>query len=67
MVQLTKRPAVCIGTDENHTSSELGEQAADAFEPVTSDIGRNSPFEGTYVPTRHYLSDHRVHSVMVEI
>ena len=62
-----ERPSVCIGTDGNHTPSNLWERAANAFESVTADIAHDAPFAGTYVPTRHYAIDQRVRSVMVEI
>lgn len=34
--------------------------------PLT-DIGKNTPFGGTYVPLDHYRTDPRVYSVMIEL
>jgi N-formylglutamate amidohydrolase len=65
--QTAVRPSVCIGTDAHHTPTELAQQTIDAFRSVTDDIAHDSPFAGTYVPTRHYMIDQRVRSIMVEI
>lgn len=59
------RPEVCIGTDALHTPALLAEAAAVAF--AGGDVGNDEPFAGTYVPTRHYRTDDRVRSVMIEI
>jgi N-formylglutamate amidohydrolase len=59
------RPAVCIGTDDLHTPSSLAAAARSAFADV--EVCENTPFAGTYVPLRHYGTDLRVSSVMIEI
>lgn len=61
-----RRPAVCLGIDEDHTPAYLRRAAESAFAAV-GELGTNEPFSGTYVPLRHYRRDGRVHSVMVEI
>ena len=61
------RPGVCIGTDPAHTPGALAARAAECFGGVTGGTGIDTPFAGTYVPTRHYQADPRVHSVMIEI
>lgn len=60
------RPAVCVGTDEVHTSEALLDVVLGALEGIGS-IALNQPFRGTYVPLRHYGRERRVQSVMVEI
>jgi N-formylglutamate amidohydrolase len=65
--QSAERPSICIGTDDHHTPASLRSLATMAFESVTADVAFNTPFAGTYVPTRHYTVDQRVRSVMVEI
>jgi N-formylglutamate amidohydrolase len=60
------RPPVCLGTDPLHTPPDLLAAARRAFARVGV-VGVDSPFRGTYVPLRHYGTDRRVHSVMVEL
>lgn len=60
------RPAVCIGTDDFHTPSALVDAAVASFSNL-GEVGLDSPFSGTYVPLRHYHSDSRVSSLMVEV
>ncbi len=60
-----RRPAVCIGTDSRHTPSWLLTLARAAF--ADFDVTIDEPFRGTYVPLRHYETDDRVASVMVEV
>lgn len=59
------RPEICIGTDPRHTSPELVEAVAEAFDGAGS-IALDTPFSGSYVPLRHYLRDDRVNTVMLE-
>jgi len=61
-----QRPAVCLGVDSRHTPSWLLEAARATLAPLAG-IAVNEPFAGTYVPLRHFGSDLRVASVMVEI
>lgn len=60
-----KRPAMCIGTDEFHTSKELEDAARESFAPI-GDVYLNEPYAGTYVPLKYYGVDNRVQSVMME-
>lgn len=59
-----ERPEICLGFDDVHTPDWLRTAAFEAFGewPVEA----NGPFRGTYVPLRHYGSDRRVSSVMLE-
>lgn len=60
------RPAICIGTDAQHTPSWLIEASQRSFSRF-GDVGIDSPFRGTYVPLQHYGREPRVRSVMIEI
>ncbi|MEP7115672.1 MAG: N-formylglutamate amidohydrolase [Ilumatobacteraceae bacterium] len=61
------RPGVCIGTDPFHTPSNVVDAVRAAFSEIGASLLLNTPFQGTYVPTRHFHIDKRVRSVMVEI
>ncbi|MGA7689343.1 MAG: N-formylglutamate amidohydrolase [Jiangellales bacterium] len=62
-----RRPAVCLGVDDQHTPDWLLAAATNAFAAI-GDVAVNEPFAGTYVPMRHYeAGDTRVASVMVEL
>lgn len=61
-----ERPAVCLGVDVFHTSTELEASASKSFESLGS-IAINTPFAGTYVPLKFYQTDVRVESIMLEI
>lgn len=61
-----RRLTVCLGVDALHTPPWLQVAALGAFEPL-GDVAVNEPFTGTYVPLRHYESDLRVSSVMIEM
>lgn len=58
------RPPICLGTDPDHTPSHLIHAAEAAFEGTASNAA--GPFDGTYVPLRHYRADLRVQSLMLE-
>lgn len=60
------RPAICLGTDARHTPPWLVELAHDAF-AACGDVAENTPFEGCYIPLRHYGVDDRVSGIMVEL
>lgn len=60
------RPAICLGTDPNHTPESL----VTRLETITAGFGwrcaRNTPFAGTIVPLQLW-GDERVSSVMLEV
>jgi len=64
-----ERPALCIGTDTVHTPEWLIAAVRGAFAslPEVDQIAENTPYAGSYVPLRHYGSDTRVSSVMIEL
>ena len=60
------RPPICLGVDEVHTPDWLLDAARAALSAV-GEYRVNEPFQGTYVPLRHYRHDPRVASIMIEI
>ena len=60
------RPELCIGTDPAHTPRTLIALVDDAATSLGIGTVRDTPFAGTFVPTR-FLGDARVTSVMLEI
>ena len=60
------RPDICLGEDRTHTPGWLMAAARSALSGF-GDVRVNEPFGGTYVPLRHYETDHRVSSLMIEI
>jgi N-formylglutamate deformylase len=61
-----RRPPICLGRDDLHTSDRLLLAARSAFASL-GDILVDEPFLGTYVPSRFYRHDPRVQSLMLEI
>ena len=64
--QSDARPEICLGVDETHTPGWLVDAARSALEAL-GEVKVNQPFRGTYVPLRHYGTDVRVSSLMLEI
>jgi N-formylglutamate deformylase len=62
-----KRPDICIGTSDFHTSSTLIDSIMNYCEKNNMTIAINEPFAGTYVPMKFYEKDRRVFSVMIEV
>jgi len=62
-----KRPDICIGTSDFHTSSTLIDSIMNYCEKNNMTIAINEPFAGTYVPMKFYEKDGRVSSVMIEV
>jgi N-formylglutamate deformylase len=60
------RPQLCIGTDPRHTPAWLGDLVAELASAKGLGVGFDTPFRGSFVPTRQ-LGDDRVVSVMLEI
>ena len=65
--QTALRPGVCLGSDHFHTPAWLSEVAEQSFGGIAEGVGWNTPFAGTYVPTKHYRRVPEVSSVMVEL
>jgi N-formylglutamate amidohydrolase len=60
------RPAICLGTDPDHTPAGLLDAARQVLAPC-GEIGVNTPFAGCYVPLRHHRRRRAVAALMVEI
>lgn len=63
----TKRPDICLGTNDFHTNKETINYFKTVFEQKGYNIEINSPFKGTIVPLKYYQKDKRVQSIMIEI
>jgi N-formylglutamate amidohydrolase len=61
------RPDFCLGLDEFHTNADLAELIADFLRSSGFSVKLNSPFSGSMVSSRHYHSDNRVQSLMIEV
>lgn len=61
------RPDICIGTDPFHTPPELVEALEEGFVQRGYSVMIDRPFSGTMVPMKHYHTDARVRSVMIEV
>jgi N-formylglutamate amidohydrolase len=61
------RPDICIGTDSFHTPAWLHDLARREFLELGYSVQIDRPFAGALVPLRHYRSDRRVSSVMIEV
>jgi N-formylglutamate deformylase len=63
----SRRPDICIGTDDYHTPPALTQSLVGTFKKLGYSVAVNSPFQGTLVPLKYYKKDQRVKSVMIEI
>jgi N-formylglutamate amidohydrolase len=59
------RAPLCIGSEPFHASEAFLLTVAECFDHLESQA--NTPFAGSYVPLKHYSTDARVSSVMLEI
>ncbi|TFC69348.1 hypothetical protein E3T34_09160 [Cryobacterium sp. TMT1-62] len=59
------RAPLCVGSEPFHASVDLLATVGGCFPDL--DAHANAPFAGSYVPLKHYRSDARVSSVMLEI
>lgn len=62
-----KRPDICLGTDEFHTSEALVSAFVAVFEKAGFQVAVNNPFVGALVPSSRYRKDPRVSAIMVEV
>ena len=58
-------PDICIGYDEFHKDDALVEAIKEVFKDYKVSI--NTPYAGSMVPTKYYMKDTRVKSVMIEV
>jgi N-formylglutamate amidohydrolase len=59
------RAPLCVGSEPFHASAALLNAVAESFTGL--ETRPNTPFAGAYVPLKHYQTDARVNSVMLEI
>ncbi len=62
-----KRPDVCIGADEFHTSKELALKVKKFFLKKGYWVEINSPYSGSMVPLDYYRKNKNVESIMIEL
>jgi len=65
--QEPQRPDICIGTDPFHTPPDLASMVAQVAKEVGLSVAVDRPFAGTLVPSKHYRTDDRVQSIMIEV
>ncbi len=65
--QRADRPDICIGTDDFHTPTWLGDLAVSLFREAGFSVDRNRPFGGALVPGNYYQREPAVSGVMVEV
>ena len=62
-----ERPDICLGTDSFHTPKVVTEAFASAFAEQGFSVAIDTPFAGSLVPLKHYQTDERVSSIMIEV
>ena len=65
--QRQPRPDICIGTSDFHTPEAVVSTIERRCHANGYTTMRNAPYSGTMVPSRYYLADSRVQSVMIEL
>ena len=58
-------PDICIGFDEFHKDEALIDAINEVFKEY--EVSINTPYAGSMVPTKYYMKDARVKSVMIEV
>jgi N-formylglutamate deformylase len=61
------RPDLCIGFDDAHGDDVLRDRWSALARARGLEVGFNTPFVGSLVPTRFYQRDARVRSLMIEL
>ena len=61
------RPDINVGTDPFHTPEWLAKLTIDSFEKAGFSVARDRPSAGALTPTKHYRTDPRVLTVMIEV
>jgi N-formylglutamate amidohydrolase len=57
---------VCIGTDKDHTPTDLLDRVVDYFKRNKREVGVNTPYAGTIIPS-DFVDNKDVLSIMIEI
>lgn len=61
------RPEICIGSCGYHTPKVLEKYLVEAFQHEGFDVGLNTPFAGTLIPSKYWQKDKRVIGFMIEV
>lgn len=61
------RPEICVGIDDYHTPPWFGAACIRLFEEKGYGVEPNTPFSGSFVPSRWLGSEPSVHSIMIEV
>jgi N-formylglutamate amidohydrolase len=61
------RPDLCLGYDNYHADERIITALERVADQAGWSVGRNAPFEGSYVPVAHYRTNPQVVSVMIEM
>jgi N-formylglutamate deformylase len=67
MIAHSQRPDICVGTDPFHTPLGLTFAVARAANDLGLTVDINRPFAGALLPAKHYRTDARVKSLMIEV
>ena len=62
-----KRPEICIGTCDYHTPKALAAYLVEAFQKEGFEVGLNTPFAGTLIPSKYWKNNTCVIGFMIEI
>jgi N-formylglutamate deformylase len=65
--QASKRPDICIGTDDFHTAGQFADEIAHEYRSLGYSVALNTPFAGALVPLKYYKEDRSVQSIMIEV
>lgn len=64
---VANRPDICLGWDDVHRPYQWQGPLPSLFQYAGFSVGINRPFRGSFVPSRHYHTESRVLSIMVEV
>ena len=62
-----RRPDICIGTDNYHTPNWIREATLVEFRKLGFSVEFDTPFSGTFVPSKYYSLNSSVISIMIEL
>jgi N-formylglutamate deformylase len=67
LIKDSSRPDICIGTDLNHTPSNLLLMFKQHFINKGFSVAVNSPYSGSIVPMEHFNKNLKVKTIMIEL
>ncbi len=65
--QEQNRPDICLGIDSFHTPKKLLQIFKQNLDTTDFTFKENNPFSGTLVPMKHYRTNKKVCSIMIEV